>query len=150
MPKDNEEMKQLTLAELFPDSWCGKTSPEPSPPQAGKISGPSSKKPAASRTAPCQFLDLRPGGGNLLGPFWDVDSPSLGESSTLSTGESPRDARGSFLWQILEEHPHRKYYLSKKACLGILRRARERGKTLPPQLKEALEIQAGIRQKQQD
>ena len=41
--------------------------------------------------------------------------------------------------RILEEHPPRKYYLSKAACLGILRRAEQRGKALPPQLKEALE-----------
>ncbi len=47
--------------------------------------------------------------------------------------------------QILQGSPHRKYYLSRKACLGILRRARKRGKELPPQLKWALEVQAGIR-----
>lgn len=37
-----------------------------------------------------------------------------------------------------------KYYLSKTACEGILRRASERGKELPEKLKRALEIQAGI------
>jgi len=37
-----------------------------------------------------------------------------------------------------------KYYLSRTACLGILRRAQARGKELPPQLRQALEIQAGI------
>lgn len=36
------------------------------------------------------------------------------------------------------------YYLTKKACLGILRRAKERGKTLPRQLELALMIQAGL------
>ncbi len=36
-----------------------------------------------------------------------------------------------------------KYYLSRKACLGILRRAKERGKPLPPQLEQALKLQAG-------
>ncbi len=34
-----------------------------------------------------------------------------------------------------------KYYLSAKACEGILRRAERRGKELPPMLKEALEQQ---------
>jgi len=57
----------------------------------------------------------------------------------------PRDVRESSLSQILEEHPPRKYYLSRKACLGILRRSAERGKGLPAKLKEALEIQAGIK-----
>ena len=35
-----------------------------------------------------------------------------------------------------------KYYLSQKACLGILRRASLRGKELPLLLKKALEMQA--------
>ena len=39
----------------------------------------------------------------------------------------------------------KKYYLTPTACLGILRRARERGKELPLRLKLALEIQAGVR-----
>ena len=34
--------------------------------------------------------------------------------------------------------------MSRKACLGILRRARERGKPLPPQLEMALKAQAGL------
>lgn len=46
--------------------------------------------------------------------------------------------------QILQEEVPPKYYLSKTACLGILRRAAARGKELPPQLKEALMLQAGI------
>jgi hypothetical protein len=39
----------------------------------------------------------------------------------------------------LEARAHEKYYLSAKACEGILRRAERRGKQLPPMLKEALE-----------
>lgn len=49
------------------------------------------------------------------------------------------------MWQILEPHPHRKYFLSRKACLGILRRARKRGKVLPAPLHLALEMQSGLR-----
>lgn len=56
---------------------------------------------------------------------------------------SPSDARVSSLSQILQARPPRKYFLSRKACQGILRRARERGKTLPPQLEQALRRQAG-------
>ena len=44
----------------------------------------------------------------------------------------------------MEDSPLRKYYLSRKACLGILRRARERGKPLPSELEEALKAQAGL------
>ncbi len=68
----------------------------------------------------------------------------LGGSWTLNTGVSPREGRACSLSQILEDSPPRKYYLSRKACLGILRRARERGKPLPPQLEAALKAQAGL------
>ena len=63
-----------------------------------------------------------------------------------NTGESPKDAAGSSLSQILEGGQLQKYYLSAKACLGILRRAQKRGKELPPLLKRALERQAGIQE----
>lgn len=59
-----------------------------------------------------------------------------------NTGESPSEERESSLLQILEENPQEKYYLSEKACLGILRRAEKRGKKLPEKLKAALEYQA--------
>ena len=91
------------------------------------------------------FLDLTPGHGNLLGrSYWEMNSLWLGEYWTLNTGVSPREERESSLSRILQADPPRKYYLSKTACLGILRRARERGKALPAQLKAALEIQAGL------
>ena len=64
----------------------------------------------------------------------------------LNTGPAPRSGTaGSTLWSILEARPHPRYFLTRKACQGILRRASERGKPLPEQLKTALEIQAGLR-----
>nr|DAF75959.1 MAG TPA: hypothetical protein [Bacteriophage sp.] len=39
---------------------------------------------------------------------------------------------------ILEDTPHPKYYLSAKACAGMLRRAERRGKELPETLKRVL------------
>lgn len=57
---------------------------------------------------------------------------------TLNFGESPSVARESTLSQILEANVPEKYYLSARACEGILRRAERRGKALPPILKEAL------------
>lgn len=136
------EAEQLTL--FGPDLWYGKTSPEPSPRQTARTSGRSSKKPSELRTTDFQFLDLRPGGGNLLGPCWETNAPLLGEYWTLNTGASPKDAVESSLSRILQETVPRRYYLSKTACLGILRRAEERGKDLPPQLEAALELQTGI------
>ena len=65
---------------------------------------------------------------------------SHGECLTLSTSESPSAAVASSLWDILETGaiPPR-FYLSSKACAGILRRAKRRRRRLPPALKEALE-----------
>jgi hypothetical protein len=54
----------------------------------------------------------------------------------------PSAGQESFLSQILEENVPETYFLSQKACLGILRRASKRGKELPEILKEALERQA--------
>lgn len=67
-----------------------------------------------------------------------------GECLTLATSEFHSDAVESFLWAILEvQPPPQRYFLSPKACAGILRRAEKRGKTLPVRLAEALEAVAG-------
>jgi hypothetical protein len=63
-----------------------------------------------------------------------------------SFGESPKDVAESHLSQILEDTPHPKYYLSAKACQGILNRASRRGKKLPPMLQEALEQMIALEQ----
>jgi hypothetical protein len=63
---------------------------------------------------------------------------SLGAYSTPVCGESPIAAVESTLSAILESDVPAKYFLSKKACEGILRRAEKRGKELPPMLREAL------------
>jgi hypothetical protein len=48
------------------------------------------------------------------------------------------------LSQTLETGPlPQRFYLSQKACAGILRRAEKRGKELPPMLEEALKAVAG-------
>ena len=60
----------------------------------------------------------------------------------LSIGEFPKEENASTLSQILEENVPEKFYLSRKACLGILRRASARGKELPAVLQRALEEQA--------
>ena len=74
--------------------------------------------------------------------MWADDGAWLGAYSTLNTGESPNVAVESLLSQILEEGPHTKYYLTAKACMGILRRAEKRGKDLPEALKAALLAQS--------
>ena len=68
---------------------------------------------------------------------------SHGVSSTLNFSESPSVVKESSLSQVLIKGSiPQKYYLSAKACAGILRRAKMRGKTLPPSLRVALERSA--------
>ena len=64
------------------------------------------------------------------------------ELLTLNTGEFPSVAVESTLSQILQADVPEKYFLSPKACRGILRRASARGKELPEVLRLALERQA--------
>ena len=73
-----------------------------------------------------------------------VPGALLGEYTTHSFGESPREENASRLSQILEDSAPQKYYLSEKACAGILNRAQKRGKELPYELREALERQCGL------
>jgi hypothetical protein len=83
--------------------------------------------------------------GALLGEY---TMPSFGEQPTLLMTEASlntehRSGVGvSRLSQILEASPHPKFYLSAKACTGILTRASRRGKELPEVLKRALERQS--------
>ena len=140
------EDEQVSM--FAPDSCAGKMSPAHSPVGSKRemTSGSSWRKHSELVYQEFMFLKITLGDGDILGqPYWEILSPYVGESSTLNTGVSPRVARGSSLWQILEPHPHRKYFLSRKACLGILRRARKRGKVLPAPLHLALEMQSGLR-----
>ena len=143
-----EQNEQLTLFDLDPDIWSGRTYPELSLPQTERTSARCWRKSVELLTATYLYLDLREGYGSLLGPYWEINSHLLGGYMTLNTGPSHKGAKESILSQILEDTPHPKYYLSKTACLGILRRAKKRGKELPPVLKQALEIQAGVRLKE--
>lgn len=60
----------------------------------------------------------------------------LGVYTTRSFGERPSEERESHLWQILEVCVPQKYFLSAKACEGILRRCS--GKKIPKVLEDAL------------
>lgn len=69
--------------------------------------------------------------------------PQRGACLTLSTSESPNVAVVSSLSAILETGPHlQRYCLSPKAARGILRRAAARGRELPVELQQALEMVA--------
>lgn len=119
-----------------------------------KTSTPCWKKLRVSQNQDFLYLDCRKSGnGQKQEPLTVMGGLSLGELTTLRTGEKPSEtavqemlsvwgphsvAEESRLSQILEETPHPKYNLTAKACLGILRRAERRGKDLPKLLKAIL------------
>ena len=135
-------------ASLFaPDTFAGRMYQAASAQarRTGRISALSWRKLLDYIAPDYQFLDLSSDAGNLLGQYeWTTRSALHGGCWLRNTGPSPRDAIESFLSQILQAHPPKKYYLTTAACLGILRRAEERGKPLPKALDTALRIQAGL------
>jgi len=103
------------LTAIGPSGWFGKTSPV-------------SCRPTVEGTLePC------------LEGWQNSGMGSPTEFLTLSTSEWPKDAAVCSLSQTLEAGsvPQR-FYLSAKACAGILRRAEKRNKTLPEPLRLAL------------
>lgn len=121
-------------------SLFGKTCPEHSVPTEEKISEPCWKNLPAWKNQTFQFLDLRVGGADGAKPEQspETDGLCLGDSLTLNIGESPKEESVSLLSQILEVKVPQKYYLSARACQGVLTRASRRGKALPDLLKTAL------------
>src|SRR5271166_6088894 len=109
----------ILLDGFAPAGWFGRTSP-----------------------ASCRLTEAEP----LVpssGSWGNAGMGSPTEFLTLSISEFHSGAGASSLSDILEigDLPQR-YFLSPKACAGILRRAEKRGKTLPPQLHAALATMA--------
>ena len=104
----------------------------------------SSKRSSKLKNHTFMLLDLRQGAGNILGPCWEYDPVWLGSLGTLNTSECPKDVVESSLWQILLDTVPSRYWLSRKACRGMLRRADCRGKLLPKLLEIALSMQGGL------
>ena len=139
----DEMESQITWSDL--GLWSGKTSPELSAATEAKTSRQSSRRSSASqsRTLPMCLCLTRGGGLNAdTSTMTWADGALPGGRWTLNTGERPSEENASLLSQILEETAQEKYYLSARACEGILNRAERRGKELPKELKIALENQA--------
>lgn len=79
---------------------------------------------------------------------WTFDKKSMPRSLArrINVEEWPNDASVKSLTEILQptSEVHPRFFLSPKACSGILRRAEKRGKTLPQKFKEAAERAAGL------
>lgn len=119
----------------------GRTSPEHLPQTTARTSSLSSRDLLELREQDRNYLDLTD--GTTQGKSWETRFPLLGESLTHNGGAFPSVARESSLSEVLTTNVPEKYYLSPRACLGILRRASERGKDLPPILEKALKEIAG-------
>ena len=105
--------------------------------------------PAGSSGKMSPVSCLREEGGTLVPSSGRWSNSGMGsptECWTLNTSEFPSVVVESSLSRVLEtgELPPR-FYLSAKACTGILRRATKRGKQLPPMLEKAL-TSAAVRQ----
>lgn len=120
-------------------SLFGKTYPEPFPATTERTSGQCWKNLPALDKQTLLFLDLR-GGADGARPEQspETDGLWLGDSWTVNISECPREESVSLLSQILEVNAPEKYYLSERACQGILIRASRRGKKLPDLLQTAL------------
>lgn len=125
--------------EVIQLSLFGKMFPERSVQTVEKTSAPCWKNLPAWKNQTLQFLDLR-GGADGARPEQSpgTDGAWLGDSSTLNIGECPREENVSLLSWILQVDVPEKYYLSAKACRGILTRASRRGKKLQELLETAL------------
>lgn len=84
------------------------------------------------------------GGGTIVGALWEMVTHLPGASWMPVTTEFHNAVEESRLSSILQETVHPKYSLTKKACAGILRRAKGRGKQLPSILETALLAVAGV------
>ena len=126
------------------DSSSGRTSRVLSRQAKGLTSRQSSNPSSALRNRPPRCLRLIKKAGPTLITIWETDGASRIELLMRRGGAFPNEENASTLSQILQDRVPQKYYLSPKACLGILRRASVRGKELPPVLKAALERQAAM------
>ena len=75
-------------------------------------------------------------------PWWNSGMAWRGGFLTLNTSEWRNDAAVCSLSDILEDNPDPRFSLSGRACRGILRRADNRNRVLPPFLRTALETVA--------
>jgi hypothetical protein len=115
------------LAELAPAGSFGRMSPVCSPLTEGELSPPSSEGwQNAGMVSPTECWTLSLSEWTDLPEQFPSDEGVSSLSDVLETGDVPQ-----------------RYYLSPRACAGILRRAEKRGKSLPPQLRRALKAVAG-------
>lgn len=128
-----------SLMRSLPTGFAGRTSLALSHPTEDTTSLPYSQD---SQDTPLPFLNVD---GEPEGSVSDRDGLRSGVCLTLRTSESHSGAVACSLSQVLEPWHDEllRFCLSPKAASGILRRAENRGRTLPPRLVDALRHLAG-------
>lgn len=110
------------LANIGPDGWFGRTSPASCrQTKDGTLEPSSGCWQNSGMGSPTEFLTLSTSEWTALPAQFRSDDGVCSLSDILETGDVPQ-----------------RYFLSAKACAGILRRAEKRGKELPASLHEAL------------
>lgn len=111
------------LAAIGPDGWFGRTSPA-----SCRLTADGTLEPSlgcwqnSGMGSPTEFLTLSTSEWTALPAQFRSDDGVCSLSDILETGDVPQ-----------------RYFLSAKACAGILRRAEKRGKDLPAPLRAALQ-----------
>jgi len=98
--------------------------------------------PSGSLLKTCQVYSLQLEDEILPSSFNGWRSAGMawgGECLTVKASDLPSDGSVCLLSEVLEPHTDARYYLSSKACAGILRRADARGKVIPEPLRSALQ-----------
>ena len=114
------------LTACGPDGWFGRTSPASCRREADGTLVPFSGAWANSGMAsPTECLTLNSAEWTAFGEQYPSGGAVSSLSDILETGDVPQ-----------------RFYLSPRACAGILRRAEKRGKELPRSLRLALEAAA--------
>jgi len=116
-----------SLHDIGPSGWSGRMSPEYCHLTGGEILAPSSGRWANSGMgSPTECLTLSTSEAATSPTLFRSTAVVCSLSDILETGDVPQ-----------------RYYLTPRACAGILRRAEKRGKDLPPMLSQALRQVAG-------
>lgn len=174
LPTNYQCEGQMSVFDFLPPPQFGKMSQELSVQEFPKeeISDASSRSWQESKTLKFQYLCLTKGNGcrqdvskEMIGAYaGEPTMPNFGESrseeeesaslpvsttrmlmkSSFNCSEEPTTPRPSKLSQILELNANPKYFLSAKACQGILRRAENKGRQLPELLDTTLRTQSGL------
>lgn len=152
--RTSPEFSQRTITPLAA-SWAALSallkpsnqSPTPSVPAGGKrivvlSDGGSQDATKTAAVSGCQLSGGKPTERSGLVRVWCLDpsEQQRGASWMPNVSDWPNDASVCSLSSVLEAGPiPQTYFLSGRACAGILRRAGKRGKKLPPTLHQALE-----------